>query len=96
MIACGVIIFGLLYVSYISLQKENYPLGEISVKGMFSLLELVTMFYIGGSVVDSANITSLITGRTSSVERSAMGEIERPPEQEETAHAEHEEQEVTK
>ena len=63
LISVGVIIYCLLLISYLAIQKDVYPLGEIAVKGFFSLAELVSMFYIGGSVVDATNIGGILSNR---------------------------------
>jgi hypothetical protein len=63
LISVCVIFFCLFYIAYLTLQKDIFPLGEITVKGMFSLVELVAMFYIGGSVIDASNIGGLLGKR---------------------------------
>lgn len=62
-ISVFVIVFCLGLIAYLGVQTTAFPLGESVVRGAFSLAELVIMFYIGGSVVDSSSLGLILSTR---------------------------------
>jgi hypothetical protein len=63
LISVAIIAYSLALITVLSLYAEATTIVELVVKGLFSLVELVVMFYIGGSVIDSTNVGSVLASK---------------------------------
>lgn len=62
-ISVGIIAFCLLFNAYLALTMKDSTLASHVADGFFSIAELVAMFYLGGSVIDSTNIAGVLAGK---------------------------------